>query len=247
MRTLAWDGLVNVRELGGLPTEDGGETRRGALVRSENPRGLSEAGWAAVVEHGVRTVIDLRFREELDLDAPRDTPVEVVHVPLIDGTRQDYFVQIVALADSTPDAAGFIRESYRWLLAEPANLAAAIRAFAAARPGGVLVHCAGGKDRTGVVVALILRLAGVSIDEVVADYEVSEQHLRAYDDRWVEEAADAAERERRLRYRASPGEAMRDVLEELERDHGGARGYLLSAGLADEELDRIRERLLGPA
>ncbi|HEY6032238.1 MAG TPA: tyrosine-protein phosphatase, partial [Gaiellaceae bacterium] len=74
-RALAWDGCVNVRDLGGLPTEDGGVTLRGAVVRSDNARRLSDAGWQALLDHGVRTVVDLRWADERDEDPPGDVPI----------------------------------------------------------------------------------------------------------------------------------------------------------------------------
>ena len=81
-RTLAWEGLLNVRDLGGHPIEDGGETRWGAVVRADNVRRLTDAGWRALVDYGVRSVVDLRFHEELAEDPPRELPVDVVHVSL---------------------------------------------------------------------------------------------------------------------------------------------------------------------
>src|SRR5262249_24471543 len=74
-RELAWDGCLNVRDLGGHPTDDGGETRYGAVVRADSVRQLSDAGWAALVEYGVDTIVDLRMDQELAADPPADLPV----------------------------------------------------------------------------------------------------------------------------------------------------------------------------
>jgi hypothetical protein len=63
-RDLTWDGCLNVRDLGGLPTADGGETRSGAIVRADSVQQLNKAGWQALVDHGIGTVIDLRGDHE---------------------------------------------------------------------------------------------------------------------------------------------------------------------------------------
>jgi protein-tyrosine phosphatase len=105
------------------------------------------------------------------------------------------------------------------------------------------VHCVGGKDRTGLVVALLLRLAGVPLEDVAADYALSGEYLAPRHERWFEEAADEVERERMRRIAATPAEAMRAVLEELERRHGDTAGYLRSGGATDEALARARARL----
>lgn len=81
-RELAWDGCLNVRDLGGLPTEDSEVTRFGAVIRADSVRQLSETGWQALVSHGVGRIVDLRWDEELAEDEPREQPLEVVHVPV---------------------------------------------------------------------------------------------------------------------------------------------------------------------
>src|SRR5262245_3943829 len=150
-RDLDWDGCYNVRDLGGLPTMDGRLTRHGALVRADAPSGLTAAGWAAVLDHGVNTVIDLMEVHERQPDAaPRPAGLTDVHVPL-DGTDDDDFW--------AP-----LRENGHWgtvlyyrpyLQRFPHRVAAAVRAFADAPPGGVLVHCGRGRDRTGMVCMLL--------------------------------------------------------------------------------------------
>ena len=116
----------------------------------------------------------------------------------------------------------------------------AIRAVATA-PGPALVHCVGGKDRTGLVVALLLRLAGVSRADIDADYAVSESNLD--DQHWIDEAPDEVEAERRRKIVRSPAGVMAAVLEELERRHGGAWSYLEASGVHAEDLQRVRARL----
>jgi protein tyrosine/serine phosphatase len=105
------------------------------------------------------------------------------------------------------------------------------------------VHCIGGKDRTGLIVALALRLVGVSMDDVVADYAVTEANLAGNHQKWVDAADSDVERRRRELLLPTPPSAMRRVLEELERRHGSAEGYLRDAGVSDDDLERLRRRI----
>src|ERR687887_569077 len=81
-RELVWDGCLNVRDLGGHRTSDSRETRFSAVVRADSVRRLTDEGWEALLDYGIRTIVDLRFHEELEADPPRDLPVELVHVPV---------------------------------------------------------------------------------------------------------------------------------------------------------------------
>ena len=167
-RDLSWDGLLNARDLGGHPTEDGAETRWGSVVRADSVRQLSEEGWQAVVDYGIRTVVDLRSEEELAADPPAELPVDAVHVSFF-ADRPDVFEQVEAASVRAASHAEATREVYLIFLEHfRANVAAAIRAVGGAPEGGVVVHCHGGKDRTGLVTAFLLRLAGVPIAEIAA-------------------------------------------------------------------------------
>jgi protein-tyrosine phosphatase len=248
-RDLAWDGCLNVRDLGGLPTRDGGTTRSGAIVRSDSVRQLSEDGWQALVDHGVRTVLDLRDDHERDDDPPAEMPVDVVHVPFFaddqagrDALGGDLDAAVAAALDvptATRDVYLIFLERYG------ANVAAALRAIARAPEGGVVLHCAGGKDRTGLLSAFLLHLAGVEDEEIAADYALSEERLRPRHERWFEAAESEEELERLRRIAQTPAESMLGVLRELERRYGGVEGYLRSAGASDEELGLVRARLRG--
>lgn len=242
-RDLAWDGLLNARDLGGHPTEDGDETRWGSIVRADSVRQLSEEGWRAVVDYGVRTVVDLRSEEELAADPPAELPVDAVHVSFFDD-RPDVFEQVEEASAGAATHAEATRDVYLIFLEHfRANVAAAIRAVAQAPDGGVVVHCHGGKDRTGLVSAFLLRLAGVSIEDIATDYSLSEERLRTRHEEWFAQAADEAELERLHRISKTPASAMVDVLEELERRYGSIAGYLRAGGATDEELQRARARL----
>jgi protein-tyrosine phosphatase len=242
-RDLAWDGLLNARDLGGHSTEDGAETRWHSVVRADSVRQLTEEGWRAVVDYGVRTIVDLRSDEELAEDPPAELPVEAVHVSFFDD-RPEVFEEVeeasaraATHADATRDVYLIFLEHFR------PNVAAAVRAVANAPEGAVVVHCHGGKDRTGMVTAFLLRLAGVPIEEIATDYALSEERLRTRHEEWFAEAADEQELERLHRISRTPAESMRQVLEELERRYGSVAGYLQAGGATDDELERARARL----
>ena len=111
--------------------------------------------------------------------------------------------------------------------------------------GPVLVHCAGGVDRTGLVAALILRAAGAGIDTIAADYAESEANWAPSVAEWITEAPDETEERKRRLLSVMPAQAMHDVLIELEREHGSARAFLSSAGVDERALERLRARLRG--
>jgi protein tyrosine/serine phosphatase len=246
-RDLIWDGCLNVRDLGGLPTSDGGETRFGSVIRADSVRQLSDEGWQALVDAGVRTAIDLRGDHERDDDPPAELPIAVVHVPFMEASEEEWeeiAEELETATSAAPDDATATRDAYLIFLERFAgNVAASVRAVAAAPEGAVVIHCVGGKDRTGLLSAFLLHLAGVPPDEIAADYGLSEVRLQPRHDAWFAAAADDEELERLRRIAASPAEAMRGVFAELERRYGGVDGYLRSTGLTDEELERARARL----
>lgn len=244
-RQLLWDGCANIRDLGGHPTDDGGTTAFGEIVRADSVRRLSEPGWAQLAEYGIATIVDLRFHDELAADPPFEVPVAVVHVPVLPDPASPHWDEIQAISEAAPDTAAATTAVYLEFLERFSDgFAQAVSAVAGAGEGGVLVHCMAGKDRTGLVAALLLRLVGVPVAEVAADYAVSERNLAPYSGPWIDEAVDERERERRRRMAATPASSMEAVLEELER-RGGAAGYLRAAGVSEADLGRVRARLLG--
>ena len=246
-RELAWEGCLNVRDLGGLPTEDGGETRYGRVIRADSIRQLTDAGWEAVAAYGVRTVVDLRGGYELRDDPPGELPLQVVHVPFMEADEDEWDAivpEIEAAAAAAPDATVATRDVYLIFLDHwRHNAAAGVRAVAQAPEGGVVVHCVGGKDRTGLLCAFLLHLAGVGIEDIAADYALSEERLRPRHEQWLAEAETEAERERLRRISRTPAEAMVGVFAELEHRHGGATEFLRGSGLSAEELELARARL----
>jgi protein-tyrosine phosphatase len=248
-RDLVWDGCLNVRDLGGFRTDDGEETRFGSIVRADSVRQLSDDGWAALVDYGVTTIVDLRGDQERQEDPPYEVPVEVLHVPFMEATEDEWKEiedRLDAVVRAAPDVSTATRDVYLIFLEHfKDNVAAGIRAVANAPEGAVLIHCMGGKDRTGLLSAFLLHLAGVDVDQIADDYALSEIRLRPRHDEWFASAESDEELARLQRIAQTPAASMIGVFEELERRHGSVEGFLRDAGVTDDELRRARARLRG--
>ena len=173
-RHLDWKGVYNARDLGGLATVDGGVTRRGAIVRSDSLQNLEARGWEEVEAYGIATVVDLREEGEIGADvAPRPGSIETVNIPLDASEERDFWdVWANGTQFATPLYYGPHLERF------PERSAEVVRAIATARPGGVVFHCQGGRDRAGQVSMLVLALAGVEPAAIAADYALSDERLR---------------------------------------------------------------------
>lgn len=235
-RHLDWDGLYNARDLGGLPTLDGRTTRRGAVVRSESLDRLTPTGWQQLREHGIRTVIDLRNPDERT-HAPDDAVTGVLTVTLAldgdQGLESPFWHAIGRQHSGTP-------LYYRPFLQRlPELAAAAVAAVADAAPGGVLIHCAGGRDRTGLVVLLLLALAGVDAATIAADHELSAQRCTALFDAYDMPDQTPAIIELLEQHGTTWHDAVTSTLDGLDLP-----ALLLNAGLAERQLAALRDRLL---
>ena len=242
-RRLAWDGCANARDLGGYPTTgDGQKTRWGAVVRSDSLAALTPAGRDALVAYGVRAVVDLRLPAEIaehpnPFAEPGDHGIAYRNVSIVDP------------AAGFPPGTMTLAENYLWSLDRfRALVATAMAAIANAPEGGVLIHCAAGKDRTGLISALLLAVAGVPDQTVAADYALTAELLRPRDQQWLENGpGDRAEREALLARFTPTAEVMLEVLHQLSQRYGGVEAYLLHAGVAPDDVARLRARLLAPA
>jgi hypothetical protein len=233
-RILLWDGCVNVRDLGGLPLADGGETAYRVVVRADWLPGLSDAGRRALVDYGVSLVVDLRPEREDLSDSYVPLPVPVL--------RQAMDPRPLPAAWDWPS----MREAYVALADHyRGELARSLTLLGNADPPAA-IHCAGGRDRTGIACGMALWLAGVEPDVIAADHALSDENWAPHNHRWVDSAPDEEERERRLRVLEPPGRTLADVLEEIERGEG-IRNRLLAAGADEVALERLVARLRGEA
>ena len=234
LEALRFPSLLNVRDLGGLPTTDGARTRSRSLLRSDDLAQLTRDGVRALAEYGVETVLDLRWAEELELN-PSPIKAAAPHI---------HYVHVSLLA-STPArwrelCQSCEKEYWKCVVLERARaeLATVLRVIAAAGPGPLLFHCVAGKDRTGIVAALLLTLAEVEPDAIAADYERSTAMLSGpYLERYAD--ADPSDLLETLR---CPREGVHNMLAYLDRC-GGIRGYLQMIGLSAEDIARLRARL----
>ena len=245
-RAISWDGCVNVRDLGGLPTEDGGETRSGRVIRADNVGFLSADGWRALADHGVVRIVDLRWPEEVADDPPRDVAVEVVSVSVL-GPSMEGSVAWMRELDANLEAVDDVADHYAWSYVEflERNREAFGRALGAIADAGgpVVVHCMGGKDRTGLVAALVLRMAGVDPAAIGEDYALTAANLAARTQAWMDQASSEGHRRRIEKLSQTPAAGMRRVIEAIEERYGSVAGYLEAAGVSEAQLDLLRTRL----
>jgi protein-tyrosine phosphatase len=251
------EGAVNVRDLGGLPTSDGGKTVGGRLLRSDNLQELSPADVATLMrDFGLTTVIDLRSTAELTAEgpAPLDAVGSVRHVHLPVLPEQGHATDVVAdvlLTRADQDRARYSGDPRAghylgYLEDRPGQVVGVLRTIARSE-GTALVHCAAGKDRTGVVVALALSAAGVRADAVIADYAATAERTKAILRRLRRSPTYAIDVVRKPAdsHRARP-ETMTAFLEQLDARYGGVVRWLDDHGFSGSDLDLLRARLRNP-
>jgi protein-tyrosine phosphatase len=230
-RHLPLDGTRNVRDVGGYPASNGRRMRWRTLLRSDELTRLPEDTRMALVDLGLRQVVDLRWPEEL-VRAPNTFAAS----PVV------RYTSIPLLADDPTPHAG-LAGMYRHVLdARAPQLAEVVHALLADNGLPAIIGCAAGKDRTGVTIALLLDLCGVPRDVIVDDYAVTAAYFASP----VAEMGADDWRHGSIVVE-SPPEFIDSALEHLDAMHGGARALLLGQGLTAAELDRLVARLTEPA
>jgi len=238
-RLLPLAGAFNFRDLGGYPTADGRLTRWGLAFRSDALQELTIDDLVVLRDLGLRTVVDLRTVTELERHGRGlliEEPVRHVHLSVLP-------VESGESVAAPPPLGGDLAERYLWYLeVGTPSLAASLRLLAdpAARP--LVFHCAAGKDRTGVLSALVLSCLGVGRDAIVDDYVQTAAGLELILERLRGPASGYDLRDDpRVTIEAA---TMERFLDGLERDYGGAIGWARSAGIEAEALDALRAGLL---
>lgn len=233
-RVLNFPALLNARDLGGYPTIDGATTKWRSLIRTDDLVQLTQAGIEALGRFGVGTVIDLRWPEEAER-SPTPISQALPHVS---------YQRISLLVGSETDWQGVRldcpKEMWKCAVLDHtrAELKAVLQAISAAPATPVLFHCVAGKDRTGIISALLLALADVVPEAIAYDYAVSgENLLAAYLERYAH--VSPAEIEQAVR---CPEQGVYNMLDYLAQ-RGGVRAYLHEIGLQAHEIEQLRARL----
>lgn len=232
-RRLDFPDLLNARDLGGYPTVDGAVTRWRSLLRADDLAQLTPLGVEALRDYGVTTVLDLRWAEEARRypSLVRDVEeVRYLHMPLLTATEDEWRNRSGPVSKE-----GWNCVALRQIRPELQQVLAAI---AAAPPGPLLFHCVAGKDRTGLLAALLLALAEVTPEAIAGDYAESSSNLR---DGYLKRYADADPAHIMEAIRC-PEETVHSMLSFLAAA-GGVRAWLAGLGLTPGQLAALRARL----
>jgi protein-tyrosine phosphatase len=236
-------GLQNFRDVGGIAVSSGGQIRTGVLYRSDAPRAGDPA--PAGVRWPPSTVIDLRSAEEIGGEHPLAGPGSEVHlIPLMAEAG------IVRLAAAAPELDDGVAGLYRRTLTHVGPHVASVARLIAASSGPTLIHCTAGKDRTGLLVAIVLSAVGVGREEIVADYMRTQANMpgvlaRIASTPGLSDGPALIERvaQNQPEILTAPEAAIAAALDVIE-ESGGAGSWLELHGLSDAELAQLRARLV---
>ena len=246
-RVVRLDAVQNFRDLGGYRIADGRAIGWGRLFRADGLYRLTPDDLDVVDALGIRTVVDLRSNPEFEQHGrfPLERyPVAFHHLPILDATWMRS--ETPEVADDENGSIEFLTWAYGDMLSQGADrFAHAFKVLAV--PGAVpaVFHCAAGKDRTGVLAALVLGGLGVDHETIVADYALTQAamvRMRAWVLAYHPEMAERMGETPAFMLAAHP-QAMRNVLEQMVIDHGSVRGYLSSIGVGDALLAEMAEAI----
>jgi protein tyrosine/serine phosphatase len=244
-RWIDLEGPSNFRDLGGLPTVDGGRVRTGLLYRSDSLALLSEADVAHLTgDIGLRRVVDLRSAPEIGRHGQADlgaVGIEIVHAPIVDETRGEQ-------RDIEDPAKLTLDRIYLLMLDRfRTRFGAAVGALTDPSHLPAVFHCAAGKDRTGLIGALILETCGVERGLVVEDFLLTNDRMDTMIDRHRAHAdARAKEPEIEVQTLFPTPENIALTLAGVYDEYGGAAGYLAGAGLGVDGVAALRDLLVDP-
>ncbi|MCC6007383.1 MAG: tyrosine-protein phosphatase [Rhodobacteraceae bacterium] len=240
-RHIAMAGVHNIRDLGGYGTARGTQTAWRRFLRADSPHDLGEDGQARLQQEGLSTVIDLRTEAEI---AQGPNPfraragVQYVHQPLFDSLAP---AALAAAGAGDCPLVGFYRSA---LDDRHEALREIMVLIARADEGAVMFHCTAGKDRTGLVAALLLGLAEVGTDDIVADYALTEGLISGLVATFLEAAArDGRDVQAYARLLAAPEATMRQTLAHLAATYGSVPRYLDHIGVPRGDVSALTDRL----
>jgi protein-tyrosine phosphatase len=258
-RWIDLEGAVNARDVGGIAVIGGGAIAPGRLLRSDNLQDLTTADVAHLVDdHGLRAVIDLRTGVEVRLEGPgplhAHERVVIEHRSLYpeagehtDAIEADTIVpwQNGVHGADMPGETPTVRTYFGYMERRPDSIVGALRTIAEPPDGGAaLIHCAAGKDRTGLVVALALEVAGADRDAIIADYALTSERIAAIVQRLAASPTYSGDMQTDdPQHHAARPESMARILELLDERHGSPTGWLRESGLEDDALAALRARL----
>ena len=228
MRRYAIDSQYNTRDIGGYPTEDGSSLVWGAVIRSDCPMDVSAKGALEFEALNISDVIDLRTSEQIVREPSYFRDRDSVHyhnITFINGNE-------------SPESEESIPITYLKMMEEQETIRGILQVIAEAQ-GTVLYHCAVGKDRTGIVTAIIMKICGVSVEDIIADYQVSETYIYNL-------MADFRSSHPHLPEwigRSRP-EYMGECLRNLDHKYGSFDHYLEAMKIPESVLQGIRKKLL---
>ena len=245
-RWLDVPGAYNVRDLGGYLTTDGKTTRWRAFLRADSLHNLSESTKSALIEYGVRTVIDLRRTRET-VETPNALAgmesIEFFHLNMIGDTNPPGYIAPPPDEWTTPELTSNI---YRVLLDQRQDvISETLVALANSKGQTAIYHCAARTDRTGIISALLLGLAGVLADTIVKDYALSAHglRLRLLDEGIPDYLADQDFTQEEPPEILAPPLAMERTLQHLSDEYGGVESYVRHIGLTDAQITDIRNMM----
>jgi protein-tyrosine phosphatase len=250
VRFVPLQGAANFRDIGGYLTESGRQVRMGRIFRSDELSDLTDADLSTLRGLGMRRIFDLRSRDEVRKKGdriPTDAPYEYVHTPVYEKEpRWDYLPAILFRRHQLGQV---LMERYYYMVEKRAEVLARILTYFADRRNlPAVYHCNAGKDRTGIVTALVLSLLGVSDETIVADYSLSNLGYEHYFGEFVEERRHAplrvADEEFQGLFLAQPT-WMQDLLGHLRETYGSVEAYLVEKGkMTPGVIEQIRANLL---
>lgn len=229
---LPLEGANNARELGGYPTLDGKVTRFKVFVRANRLKNITKKDNEFLKKYGITDILDFRGNTKIQNDFVSDDNIDLDYfnyhyIPLSNVETEEY-IEKYALDDSFD-----FGEGYYLLLSNKDKIAKVFKTIANAK-GGVLYHCTAGKDRTGVITALLLGMCNVSDKDIIANYQTTYTYIK--DDELMNSYSPYI--------RVSKAKFMDTFIKKLKENYGTYENYILSCGVSKEEIEKIKDRFL---